>query len=52
MDLDDPKVISACNELGWPGLRPLQKEVMGPIFEGFTKSQHLPERGWLLWFPR
>jgi len=42
MDLDDPKVISACNELGWPGLRPLQKEVMGPIFEGRNLVAVLP----------
>jgi RecQ family ATP-dependent DNA helicase len=42
MKIDDARVISACNRLGWPGLRPLQQEVMEPILGGRNLVAVLP----------
>jgi len=42
LTVDSPRVIEACNKLGWPGLRPVQKEVMQPLFAGRNVVAVLP----------
>ena len=40
--LDGPEVAAACRQLGWPGLRERQREILAPIFERLDVLGVLP----------